>query len=290
MRTEERAPAKINLALHVTSRRPDGYHLIDSLVVFTAMGDTLSAEPAEDLRLELGGAFGGALAATPDNLVLRAARLMGAEAPGQGVALRLEKRLPVASGIGGGSADAAATLRALARMRKLPLPEPAAVLGLGADVPACLLSRPLRMGGIGERLEPLAALPPFRLVLVNPGVAVSTAEVFAGLERSGNSPLPPMPARWPGAAGFARWLGGLRNDLEAPARAIAPAIGAALAALSADADCLLARMSGSGATCFGLFPGPEAAVRAAGLIARARPEWWVCETGLAPLPEARPAD
>ena len=267
----EAAPAKINLALHVTGRRADGYHLLDSLVCFVACGDTVEATPAAETRLTLEGPMAAGLAAEPDNLVLRAARLM----PGV-AALRLTKRLPLASGIGGGSADAAATLRALARLHGLPLPGPEAVLGLGADVPVCLAGQPCRMTGIGETLTPVA-LPPAHLVLVNPGLACPTPEVFRALARRDNPPLPDIPA-FADAADLARWLSATRNDLEPPALTLRPGIAAPLAALRGTPGCLLARMSGSGATCFGLYASDAEAQAAARSLAR--PGWWVAAAPL----------
>jgi 4-diphosphocytidyl-2-C-methyl-D-erythritol kinase len=270
------APAKVNLALHVTGRRGDGYHLLDSLAVFAGVGDRVAAAPAGGLTLCVtgpgAGALAGALDDEGDNLVLRAARFL---APGRGAAITLEKRLPVASGIGGGSSDAAAALRVLARLWGVALPAPAETAALGADVPVCLDPRPRRMGGIGEALGEVPALPPVWLVLANPGVAVPTGPVFQGLARRDSPPLPEMPKDWGGAAGLALWLRGTRNDLEAPAAAIAPAIGAARAALEAQAGCLVARMSGSGATVFGLFAQEAAATAAAAAIRRAEPGWWV---------------
>ena len=267
----ELAPAKVNLALHVTGRRADGYHLIDSLVVFPRLGDLIEAEPAAGLSLAIAGAFARDLGAGADNLVLRAA--LALRRPGDGAALRLTKSLPVAAGIGGGSADAAAALRLLARLWQAPLPGPAALLRLGADLPVCLAGRSCRMRGIGETLAPLA-LPPFWLVLANPGVPLATAAVFAGLPRRDNPPLAAPPAL-PDAAALAAFLAAQRNDLEIPAAALAPPIAEARAALAAQPGCRLARMSGSGATCFGLFAaGPEALAAAAALI-RARPGWWV---------------
>jgi 4-diphosphocytidyl-2-C-methyl-D-erythritol kinase len=267
----ELAPAKVNLALHVTGRRPDGYHLLDSLVVFPRLGDRLEAVPAGELSLAIGGPFGAGLAAEPDNLVLRAARLI--RPSGEGAALRLVKALPVASGIGGGSADAAATLRLLARLWRAPLPSPAAVLGLGADVPVCLAGRACRMAGIGERLTPLD-LPPFWIVLANPGVPLATGAVFAGLAGASGPPLPDPPG--PGDLdALAAWLARQRNDLEPPAVSAAPAVAEAIAALAAQPGCRLARMSGSGATCFGLFAAEPPARAAAAALARARPAWWV---------------
>ena len=267
----ELAPAKVNLALHVTGRRPDGLHLLDSLVVFPRLGDRLEAEPAAGLSLAIDGPFARDLGTGADNLVLRAALLM--RAPGRGAALRLTKSLPVASGIGGGSADAAAALRLLARLWQAPLPAPDAVLALGADVPVCLAGRACRMTGVGERLAPLD-LPPFWVVLANPGVPVATAAVFARLARRANPGLPEPPA-FAGASAFFDWLAARRNDLEATAAALAPAVTDTLAALAAQPDCRLARLSGSGATCFGLFDHEAAALAAATAIRRARPAWWI---------------
>lgn len=270
MSSSELARAKVNLALHVTGRRADGYHLLDSLVVFPDLGDWLEAEPASGLSLAIDGPFGRDLDAGPSNLVLQAALLMRA---GQGAALRLVKSLPVASGIGGGSADAAAALRLLARLWDSPIPPAAAVLGLGADVPVCLAGQACRMQGIGEVLSPLA-LPHFRIVLANPGVPVPTGAVFSRLAARDNPEMPPPPA-FADAASLFGWLAGQRNDLEAPAVAIAPAVGTALAALRAQPGCALARMSGSGATCFGLFADEAGAIAAADAIRAGEPSWWV---------------
>lgn len=263
------APAKLNLALHVTGRRSDGYHLLDSLVAFTALGDTVGVTPTDAAPLHVEGTFASDVPTGPDNLCLRAAALAGAQ-----VAIRLHKTLPVASGIGGGSADAAAVLRALHRMG---VPLPPAPERLGSDVPVCLAGLPTRMRGAGERLDPLPPLPPVAVVLVNPGIALSTPEVFAALTRRDNSGLPAIPD-FADAAALIRWLHGCRNDLEAPAIALVPAIADVLAALRR-AGAELARMSGSGATCFGLFADASAANRAAAILAR--PGWWVAATQLA---------
>jgi 4-diphosphocytidyl-2-C-methyl-D-erythritol kinase len=266
------APAKINLTLHVTGRRDDGYHLLDSLVVFADVGDELFAEPAAELSLALAGPMAGRVPEGGDNLVLRAARMVCP--PGRGAALRLHKALPVSAGLGGGSADAAAAVRAIAALYGLPLPDAAALAPLGADVPACLAARPVRMCGIGERLHPVA-IPPLHFVLVNPGVSLSTPEVFTALEKKENAPMPEEFPAWPDAASFCRWLAARRNDLETPACALAPAVGDVLARLDETEGCLLARMSGSGATCFGLFGDAAAARRTAEELARAFPGWWV---------------
>lgn len=269
----EAAPAKLNLCLHVTGRRADGYHLLDSLVVFADVADRVSAVAGQGLSLQITGPEAAGLAAEPDNLVLRAARAMGVTE----AALMLEKRLPVASGIGGGSADAAATLRALARLTGRPLPGDADILRLGADVPVCLAGRPARMVGIGETLAPLSALPPLWAVLVNPRVAVATPQVFAALARRDNPPLPDLPVEsLASATGFAAWLAtGTRNDLLAPARLVAPVLADVQQALEQTAMCLLARMSGSGGTHFGLYASAGAARQAAESLAAEHPGWWV---------------
>lgn len=278
---EEIAPAKLNLFLQVTGRRPDGYHLLDSLVVFADIGDALDATPAEALSLTLDGPEAGALAAEPDNLALRAARAL-ADAAGVApqAALRLTKRLPVASGIGGGSADAAAALRALARLWGVGLPPVRMreiALTLGADVPVCLASAACRMGGVGEVLSAAPALPEFGLVLANPRVALPTPSVFRALagRYSGTAALP---AGWGDARALAADLARLANDLEQPAITLCPAVAEVLAALRALPDALLARMSGSGATCFAILPDAESAARAAASLPAA---WWRWGGGLA---------
>ena len=282
----ELAPAKVNLFLHVVGRRADGYHLLDSLVVFPGAADCLTAGPAARLDLAVAGAFGAGLGAGPDNLVLRAARALADKAGvTAGASLVLDKRLPVASGIGGGSADAAAALRLLARLWSVRLPDDALqgiALGLGADVPVCLAGRAARMGGIGDRLSPAPALPPFGVVLVNPGAGVSTPEVF----RARTGPFShgaSLPASWPDAEAMALDLSALGNDLEAPTLRLCPAVGDVLAWLRAQPGCLLARMSGSGATCFGLFRDAAAASATAG---RAPPPWWAWGGGFTDGPSS----
>lgn len=274
----EAAPAKVNLYLHVTGRRADGYHLLDSLVVFGPAADALEARPAAALTLAVDGPEGEALAAEPDNLVLRAARALaeaaGLAPPRGGAALRLTKRLPVASGIGGGSADAAAALRVLNRLWGLGFDAArlAAIgAGLGADVPVCVASRPARMGGIGEVLSPAPALPECGLLLVNPRVALPTPAVFRARGGPFSAPAALPPRGWADAAALAHDLRALRNDLETAAIALCPPVAAVLEALSAAPGCLLARMSGSGATCFGLFADAAAAGRAAATLPAA---WW----------------
>jgi 4-diphosphocytidyl-2C-methyl-D-erythritol kinase len=269
---ERCAPAKINLALHVTGRRADGYHLLDSLVVFADHGDLLRLSPASELSLTIGGPMGTGLTAGADNLVLQAARLI--LPPDKGARITLEKNLPVAAGIGGGSADAAACLHGLADLYDLPMPSARSILMLGADLPVCLLGRPARMQGVGENLTPLPPLPDLPAVLVNPMRGVATGEVFRRLETPENPPLSPLPE---GAdiEGWMRWLADQRNDLQGPALAVAPVIGQVLAAIQDTQGCRLARMSGSGATCFGLFGSDAQAQAAADAIAVENPGWWV---------------
>lgn len=269
----EAAPAKINLALHVTGQRPDGYHLLDSLVAFADVGDRVSACPAARTSLHVTGPMAAGVPVGAENAVLRAAALIGVAAD-----ITLDKHLPAAAGIGGGSSDAAAALRALARLAGVALP--ADVLALGADVPVCLLAGAARMRGIGEAVEPVDGLPPLDAVLVNPRVPVATPGVFARLDRRENAGMPETLPRWRDGAECARWLATQRNDLEAPAQALCPGIGAVLESLRASGGCMLARMSGSGATCFGLCPDAATARAEAARIAAARPDWWVVATRL----------
>lgn len=261
------APAKVNLALHVTGQRADGYHLLDSLVAFSPVGDGLTLAPAEGLGLKVGGPEGAAVPEGPENLVLKAAALFGV-----GAAVALDKCLPAASGIGGGSSDAAAALRGMAAQTGQPLPDAAAVLKLGADVPMCLDPRPARTRGIGEDLTPVT-LPALPAVLVNPRVEVPTPSVFKALSCKDNPPLPEIPA-FADAGACIAWLADQRNDLQAPAVAQAPVIAEVLAVLAALPGCKLARMSGSGATCFGLFGSDAEAAAAQAVLARAHPGWW----------------
>ena len=270
------ARAKVNLALHVVGRRADGYHLLDSLVAFADFGDVVTVEPAPSLSLSITGPMAAGLSAGSDNLVLKAAQMLGSPL---GAAITLEKRLPIASGIGGGSADAAATMQALGAIWGCALPDAGQVLALGADVPVCLAGQSCRMAGIGDQISPIA-LPPAHLVLVNPGVGLSTAAVFGALLRRDNPPLPPA-APMPDAVALAAYLCHCRNDLEAPALSIVPQIGAVLAALQGQKGCLLARMSGSGATCFGLFASASAAVAAATALRAQSAAWWVQATTMA---------
>ncbi|WP_206376855.1 4-(cytidine 5'-diphospho)-2-C-methyl-D-erythritol kinase [Sphingomonas sp. G-3-2-10] len=264
----EPARAKLNLALHVRARRPDGYHELETLFAFVETGDVIRVSEGEGLRVT--GPFAGALAGEGDNLVTRAAARF-AEAFGGGPwAIELEKHLPVASGIGGGSADAAATLRALGRLQGVGLEALFPIADtLGSDVPACLLGETALGTGRGEQLRAIDGLAGQPVLLVNPGVAVSTAEVFRRWEGVDRGPIGTGPLLEVALAG--------RNDLEAPARAIAPVVGEVLALLAAQDGVLLARMSGSGATCFALFESVAARDTAAGAM---RPQWWVAATRL----------
>lgn len=283
----ETAAAKINLSLRVLGRRADGYHELRSLVAFADLGDTLEFVPGEDLSLTLDGPLAAALQQDDPtgNLILRAARTLEERAPGLRLgAFRLVKRLPVAAGLGGGSADAAATLRLLLRANPDLPPAMAQALcaGLGADVPVCFVSRASMVAGLGERVEPLASFPGLFAVLVNPGQALSTADVFAALAAPplGEARDETPPAGFADGDALMAWLQGQGNDLQAPALRIAPVIADVLAALEACAGCRLARMSGSGATCFGLFDTQAEAATAADAIARAQVHWWTASTRL----------
>jgi 4-diphosphocytidyl-2-C-methyl-D-erythritol kinase len=276
--TTARAPAKVNLALHVTGQRDDGYHLLDSLVVFADVADGISAEPAEGLALTVSGPFAEGVPTSDSNLILRAARSL-AEARGvtAEAALHLEKKLPHAAGIGSGSADAAATLRLLAELWQVdPMPpDDPAVARLGADVPVCLAGpAPQRMSGIGDRLAAVPPLPDCALVLVRPPVAVPTGQVFQGLATKHGAPMDDLPD---GAdfGRFAAWLTRQRNDLQTPAVNIAPVIAAVIDTLQAYDGVAVAAMSGSGATCFGLLEDQVRAADVASRIAAAHPDWWV---------------
>jgi 4-diphosphocytidyl-2-C-methyl-D-erythritol kinase len=342
----EHAPAKINLALHVTGRRPDGFHLIESLAVFTRHGDRVTVAAASEDSFSASGPFGAEIPLDGGNLVVRArdalrslANFHSVRQP-QPVSIHLTKHLPIASGIGGGSSDAAATLTALNRLCNFWLsPEQLTEIGqqLGADVPMCLCSSPLIARGIGEQIEPAAGFPALAMVLVNPGVPVTTPAVFSALSSRQNPPLPPLPhfnrpsplpspregrgegginaaassfssystgngevaatlatpsprpelvegsrgeGKGEGQLAFGdicRWLDTTRNDLQTPAISIAPAIAQTVEALTS-AGAGFARMSGSGATCFGLFATSSDAARAAAEIQARRPGWWVVAT------------
>ena len=282
-----RARAKVNLDLRVLGRRADGYHDLQSLVAFAGVGDELRLDPAAPLSLTIAGPRAGGLAVDDGNLVLRAARALAAARPGLRVGrFHLVKRLPIASGIGGGSADAAAALRLLARLNGVAMADPVlreVAAQVGADVPVCLDSRARLMAGIGERLGPVLKLPPLFAVLVNPGVAVETAAVFRALALVPGQLLAAARAVVAGPAPISaeQLLGQLSasdNDLAAPARRVAPVIDEVLDRMQALPGSRLARMSGSGATCFALFDDCHASVDAARALAKARPGWWVKPT------------
>ncbi len=275
---EETAPAKLNLTLHVVGQRADGYHLLDGLTAFTDIADTVTAAPAEDLSLTVAGPGAPALTHAADNLVLRAARAL---ATATGVPARahltLNKQLPVASGIGGGSTDAAATLRALQRLWRVQAPDPLALaLSLGADVPVCLRPRPQWLGGVGEALAPAPPLPPLAVVLANSGEPLATPAVFKAREGRFSAPCHRQDLRPPVTLdGLLAWLAVHGNDLEAPAERLCPVIATVRATLAAQPGCALARMSGSGATVVGLFAEATAARAAAMALGQAHPRWWV---------------
>ena len=292
MTVEILAPAKINLALHITGKRDDGYHLLDSLVAFGPACDRLIFEPADVLSLKITGPEAPSLSSGPENLVLRAARLIFPQA---GARITLEKNLPVSAGIGGGSADAAAVIRGMmvlangqgnlggldeAQLSALG-PE---IWQLGADVPVCLWSRAARVGGIGEQVL-FHKIPPVACVLVNPRVPLSTPQVFGALASKQNPPLPDVLPDFHDGSHLIDWLKDQRNDLEPPARAMSPEIDRVLAALRELFGCAIARMSGSGATCFGLFADADRAKYAALDLANSYPHWWVEAGLLADRPE-----
>ncbi|MCJ2131998.1 4-(cytidine 5'-diphospho)-2-C-methyl-D-erythritol kinase [Methylobacterium sp. E-045] len=279
-----RAPAKINLTLHVLGRREaDGYHELESLVAFTGSGDTLSLAPGVELTLHVSGPTAGPAGPLDDNLVIRAARALAEAVPGLRIGgFHLIKRLPVAAGIGGGSSDAAAALRLLARLNDLPLDHPAVVdaaRATGADVPVCLDPRGRMMRGAGEDVGPALSFAPLPAVLINPGVPVATAPVFkalgltVGQRHAGEAH--PILARGLGSDETLAAVTPARNDLEAPALTVAPVIADTLLALRDRPGCRLARMSGSGATVFGVFATRSDAVRAAAAIRAIQPSWWV---------------
>ncbi len=274
----EFAPAKINLFLHVGEKRNDSFHELESLVVFADVGDVLEFAPSDTLTLTLNGPYAKGLQAESDNLVLRAARALAAHSGNaQGATMSLTKNLPVASGIGGGSADAAAALRGLAKLWKfnvLPAELQRMAEDLGSDVPVCIAGKSAWMEGRGERVTPAGTLPGMAMVLVNPGVAVPTADVFRGLKSRRGTGKVDHAARMKQPGELIAFLKSTTNDLEAPARAIAPVIGEVLGELSRMPGIELWRMSGSGATCFGLFEDTNSAAMATIALSHSHPSWW----------------
>jgi len=270
------APAKINLTLHVTGQRADGYHLLDSLVAFADVGDRLRVAEGQGVSLSISGPMADGVPDGPENSILQAAGFLG-----QGdLAFQLEKHLPAAAGIGGGTSDAAAALRAVCELRGLPTPRPDEVLPLGADVPVCLHGRVARMEGIGGQVTPLPPLPPVFAVLANPRVAVATPAVFKALSRKNNPPMPAVLPQFSDVAELAAWLRQQRNDLQAPAMLAQPVIAQVLSALEALPGQRIARMSGSGATCFALFDTRQAGTAAAQALSAQQPGWWVTACAL----------
>jgi 4-diphosphocytidyl-2-C-methyl-D-erythritol kinase len=284
------APAKVNLTLRVTARRADGLHELESLVAFAAIADRLSLAPGGPLGLDLSGPLRGGCGPLTENLVLKAARALAAQIPGLRLGhFVLRKRIPVAAGLGGGSADAAAALRLLAEANGRALSDPrlmAAARQTGADVPVCLDPWPRVMRGIGEVLSAALHLPNLPAVLVNPGMALATKDVFAAFDRSQDrsrhhSLMEATPSDIPNRhAALLAWLSEQTNDLEAAAVSLQPAVGKVLAALHALPQCRLARMSGSGATCFALCDSAAAAKAAARALRAAQPDWWIEATSL----------
>lgn len=262
----EVARAKVNLCLHVTARRDDGMHLLDSIVVFPEIGDVLTAQASETLSLKIDGPFGAELSG--DNLVLQVARLIGVKAK-----LHLTKNLPVASGIGGGSADGAASVRILSKLAGTAPPSISQLAKLSADIPVCVSQRPTRMQGIGEILSPLPPLPVFWIVLVNAGQEVNTAQVFANM-KSRENPAMSLPSSFSNFGDFILFLSNQRNDMQSAALVTCPIIAEVLSTIDATQNCAFVRMSGSGGTCFGLYETSAAAALAAIQIQSVHPEWW----------------
>lgn len=267
----ELARAKVNLSLHVTGQREDGMHLLDSIVVFPEVGDELQATTDKVLTLEIDGQFGVGLDAGEDNLIIRAARLLS----DKGARLQLRKNLPVAAGIGGGSADAAACIRLLANVWDLDTPAVENLATLGADVPVCLAQVSTRMSGIGEKLTSLPPLPRFWIVLVNTGQGVETGAVFRAMKSRDNAVMLDLPEDFQSAEELFSFLRAQRNDMQSAAIENCPEIADVLRELEVTDKCALARMSGSGGTCFGLYATKENAVAATNKIGANQPDWWV---------------
>ncbi len=277
------ASAKINLYLHVTGRREDGYHLLDSLFVFAKDGDVVTVGEADDLTLNVCGTYADSLPVGEENIVLKAVRLL-AEACGKKptAAVTLEKNLPVAAGIGGGSADAAATLKALLKLWGQTIPEKELhkiALKLGADVPSCLAAKAVQVSGIGEILTPAPSLPPLFLLLVNPNRPVFTPAVFKTRTQTFSDPMP-FTQEMTDFDDFVQELKKRHNDLSEAACQLEPAVFDVLKALQADSRCRLARMSGSGGTCFGIFSSFEDASLCCDQIRKKRPNWWFLTTSV----------
>ena len=264
------APAKINLTLHVTGQRPDGYHLLDSLVMLTDVGDHVQVQRSDRLTFTVIGPNAAGIPSDDSNLVVRAAVMLGL-----GADITLEKHLPAAAGIGGGSSDAAACIRALAASYDVPLPDVQALLSLGADVPVCMNNGLTRMQGIGEAISVLGEPPDWPMILVNPGVDVATGPIFSRLSRKDNAPMSGAFPLTGSQEEQIAWLLQQRNDLQEPAILTTPLVGKVLEALNEMDGCLMARMSGSGATCFAIMASDELRTLAVEHLRSAEPEWWV---------------
>jgi 4-diphosphocytidyl-2-C-methyl-D-erythritol kinase len=276
------APAKINLCLHVTGQRTDGYHLLDTLVGFADVGDVVTMQRgAPEMRVT--GDEGAQLRG--ENIISAVLNAYG----GAQVAVHLQKNLPIASGIGGGSSDAAAAYRGLcALLGRAPAPSDIAqLLAIGADVPMCVQAQPARVQGIGEQITPLPNLAPLHSVLVNPRVHVPTPSIFKALTKKENSAIEPLPQRLGDAAELIAYLAAQRNDLQHPAISMAPVIADVLSAL-AKTHAALVRMSGSGATCFGLYCSASAATAASAELSKAQPKWWVAPCTINGALDVRP--
>jgi len=280
----EPAPAKINLSLHVVGQTDKGYHQLQGLTVFTKLCDELSAQEAKKDSLDITGPFAKALAGERSNIILKAFQLFRQHWPNSlpdGLHVSLDKMLPVAAGIGGGSADAAAALRMAARIsgRNVAIGELSEIaLELGADVPMCLFSRTCLIGGVGEKIQIVDPFPKLHLVLANPGVAVPTAEIFRKLKSKSNPALPPLPTEVEHSAALALWLQDTRNDLELPAFEMVPQLSELTREINKLPGCILSRMSGSGATVFGVFGAETPAMSAAQQLHQLFPNYWVAQT------------
>jgi 4-diphosphocytidyl-2-C-methyl-D-erythritol kinase len=273
------APAKLNLFLHITGKRPDNFHLLESLIIFTQFGDRLEFAPSDHLQLSVTGPFADAIDTEEDNLVLRAARALGG---GRGAHITLHKHIPVAAGLGGGSADAAATLRGLITLWGLEIGDSELqriAVRLGSDVPVCLRSQAAFVSGIGEFVSPVGVTGPLWLALVNPGEKLPTAEVFRHFYTTPAASLEP-PRLIDSLPELMDYTRPKYNMLEAAAKKLLPVIGNALEAIAATPGCLLSRMSGSGATCFGVYESQNEAETAVRLLMREYPKWWCVATGM----------
>lgn len=287
----ESAPAKLNLFLHVTGKREDHYHLLESLVVFTDFGDTLEMHDAAALTLDIAGPYAAALAAAEGNLIVKAAEALRRHSGcRRGARIVLHKRIPLSAGLGGGSADAAAALRGLTRLWDLGIDNEALhqlAASLGSDVPVCLRGQPAVMRGVGEQLSPMDIEAPAWVVLANPDFPLATADVYRRFTGPFSVPAV-LPSRIDGFDALLAAIAAGRNDLQVPAVALQPAIKEMLAAITATPRCRLSRMAGSGATCFGLFADADDAARAVQQLRRDHPQWWLCETRVKnkrPLPD-----